>query len=374
MISIKIKNFILLFFILILLFVRDIGRLAYVYNFRWLYLIILSFLLTYFFVPFIIKFAYKFGLLDYPSERKVHLTPIPRIGGIAIYIGLIFSLIRNVQFAKEIVGIIISTTVLFLVSLLDDVYSIQAKWRLVVQILCSLVVIFFGFKITTLPKGFPLENFLEIFITVIWFVGIVNAVNFLDGIDGLVSGWGMLCGIFFLAISLLTSQKNIGFISSCLIGSCLGFLFYNWHPAKIFLGDCGSSLIGFILASISVMGWWAESNPLVSLSVPVLILSVPIYDMVYITISRIKNKQVRNFKEYIEYVGKDHIHHRLLKLGFNVPQAVFFVLLLSITTGFYSLIMKQVFTKDISSIVVLIQASLIFIMISVIMYVGREKI
>lgn len=371
--KVNFRQIFLIVLIFCFLFVREIGRQAYILNLRWLYLIILSFLISYFLTPFTIEFAKKFNILDYPSERKVHSTPTPRVGGIAVFFAIVVSLLRNFHFTREILGLIIATTIIFVVSILDDIYGLSAIFRLISQIFATVVVITFGFRITAVPIGFPMEDILEILITIIWFVGITNAVNFLDGIDGLVSGLGAFCSLMFLVISLTTGQKFVLYLCSVILGSCLGFIPYNWHKAKTFLGECGSSVIGFSLASISVIGWWAEKNPVVSLSVPIMILSVPIYDMIYITISRIRNGLVKNFKEWLEYVGKDHLHHRLLKLGFSVPQSVIFILLITFTAGFYSLLLKYLNVTNITATLILFHALLIFVLISIMMYIGREK-
>jgi len=369
-----IRQILLIFIIAFLLFYREIGRQSYLLNIRWFFLLILAFSVSNFLAPFAIRFAYKYKIFDMPDHnRKIHDIPMPRIGGVAIYISFILVLLRNVQFAKEILGILIASSIVFLVSFLDDIYSLSAGLRLLVQIFATLIVISFGYRITAVPNGFPLENLLEVIITIFWFVGITNAINFLDGIDGLVVGFGSFCSFLFLLISLLTNQKYVSYISAALMGACLGVLPYNWHKAKTFLGDCGANFIGFILASISVVGWWAENNPIVSLSTPVLILGVPIYDMIYITISRIRNKKVRNFREWIEYVGKDHIHHRLLNLNFSIPSAVGIVLLITLCLGLYSIILRYTHATDIIAMVVLFQALLIFILLSLIMISGREK-
>jgi len=321
----------------------------------------------------VITIAKKYNLLDYPDERKIHQIPTPRIGGIAVFLGIIITLLRNLQFVKEILGLLIPLCLLFFVSLLDDIYSLSAFLRLVSQVVASLILIFFGFKITAVPVGFPLEHILEAVITIIWIVGIINAVNFLDGIDGLVTGFGIFCSLTFLLLSLLTGQKYVSYLSAVLLGASLGFLPYNWYKAKIFLGESGSTIVGFMLAAISVIGWWAEKNPIVSLSTPVLILGVPIYDMIYITISRIKNKQVRNFKEWIEYVGKDHIHHRLLNLGFSVPISVGIILLISFCLSLYTIVIRYAIFTDKMAFVILFQAMLIFVILSIFMVVGKRK-
>ncbi|MCX7716202.1 MAG: undecaprenyl/decaprenyl-phosphate alpha-N-acetylglucosaminyl 1-phosphate transferase, partial [Endomicrobia bacterium] len=227
----KIAQVLLFGFILCLLFVREIGRQAYILNLRWLYLVILSFSISYFLVPFTIKIAHKFNILDYPSERKIHLTPTPRIGGVAIYLSILLTLLRNVQFTREILGLIISVGIIFIVSILDDIYGISAGVRLIAQVVATVVVVIFGFRITAVPSGFPLEYVLEVLITIIWFVGITNAINFLDGIDGLVSSFGTFCSLLFLFISLTTGQKFVSYLCSALLGSCLGLLPYNWYKA-----------------------------------------------------------------------------------------------------------------------------------------------
>jgi len=369
-----IRQIFLLLVISFLFFYRGVGRQAYLLNIRWLFLLTLAFCISYFLTPYTIKFAHKYKILDFPdNKRKIHDIPTPRIGGIAIYLTFVLVLLRNVQFAKEILGILIASSIVFFVSLLDDIYILSAGVKLLVQIFATLIVISFGYKITAIPNGFPLENLLEIIITIFWFVGITNAINFLDGIDGLVVGFGSFCSFLFLLISLLTNQKYVSYISATLMGACLGVLPYNWHKAKTFLGDCGANFIGFILASISVVGWWAENNPIVSLSTPVLILGVPIYDMIYITISRIKNKKVRNLKEWIEYVGKDHMHHRLLNLNFSVPSSVGIILLITFCLGLYSIILRYTQATDIIAMIVLFQTFLIFVLLSLIMVSGREK-
>ncbi|MFQ3675101.1 MAG: MraY family glycosyltransferase [Endomicrobiia bacterium] len=319
------------------------------------------------------QLAHKNNWLDYPNERKIHTVPIPRVGGIALVISFIITLARNLQFSPEVQGLLISTFLIVGISILDDIYSVTAWVKLVVQIIASLIIIGYGYKVTVIPNHWPFENFIEIIITIIWFVGVTNAINFLDGIDGLVTSFGIFCSAIFLILSIITGQKFLGYIISSLLGVCLGFLWYNWHPAKIFLGDSGSTLIGFVLASVSVVGFWAEGNLIVAASTPVLILSVPIYDMIYTTISRIKNGQVKSFKQWIDYVGKDHIHHRLLSLGFNIKQSVGIIILITFCLGLSTIVMQYLNYKSFGTILLLIQAVVIFVVITIIMIAGRKK-
>lgn len=361
-------------FLLILFFLSPIGgRWAYLLGVRWIYILILSFLISFFSVPLIIQIAYKFKWLDYPDERKVHTTPLPRVGGVAVTLSLILTLVRNFRFEKEILGLILGAVIIFSISFLDDIYNIKASVRLIAQILASLIIISFGYRITIIPVGWFLEYELEIILTVLWIVGIVNAINFLDGIDGLVTSFGIFCGTIFLLISILTKQHFLGFIISALVGSCLGFLPYNWHKAKIFLGDCGATLIGYVLAVSSVVGTWAVNNPVVAISTPLLVLGVPIYDVVYTTVSRIKNGSVKNFVQWLEFVGKDHIHHRLLNLGFTVPSSVGIVILITLCLGLSAITVRFTEIGSIGTIALLLQSVAIFVLISVIMLSGRKK-
>ncbi|MCS7151452.1 MAG: undecaprenyl/decaprenyl-phosphate alpha-N-acetylglucosaminyl 1-phosphate transferase [Endomicrobia bacterium] len=359
--------------VLSFIFIREIGRQAYLIGIRWVYLLLLSAGLSYLLTPFAIWIANKFNILDYPSERKIHSLPTPRVGGIAIFFAIVITLLRNVQFTKEIISFLVAICIIFLVGFLDDVYDLPASLRLAVQIITSLIIIFFGYRITAIPRGFPFEHLLEVIITVVWFVGIINAVAFLDGIDGLVSGFGAFCSTIFLVIALTTGQKHLSYLCAVVAGSCLGFLPYNWYKAKTFLGECGATVVGFMLASISVIGWWSEEKPIVSLTVPVLVLSVPIYDMIYITISRIVRGEIRSVKEWLEYTGKDHIHHRLLNLGFPVPYAVVFILLTTLSVGFYSLFIKYFCPNDFTAVLLLVQVSLVFILITIIMITSAKK-
>jgi len=348
------------------------GTWSYLVNLRWLYVLIFSFIVSNLFTPLCIKIAFKFNFLDIPDERKMHSVPVPRIGGLAIYISVITVIIRNLRFSAELLGLLIGGSLIFMLGFLDDIRGgLSATFRLFIQILSVVIVFLFGLRISFIPH-IPLESFWELLITILWFVGIINAINFLDGIDGLVSSFGIFCSLIFLLISWQTQQNYITYITASLIGSCLGFLPYNWTKAKIFLGDCGATFIGFMLAGISVMGTWAENNPVIALSTPLLILAIPIFDVIYTTISRIKNKSVKNLKQWLEFVGKDHFHHRLLKFGFNIEQTVGFIIFLNLAFGLSALIIRQ--TGTFGAIILLIQSVVILLIVVILMLAAREGI
>ncbi|MBU2567961.1 MAG: undecaprenyl/decaprenyl-phosphate alpha-N-acetylglucosaminyl 1-phosphate transferase [Elusimicrobia bacterium] len=346
------------------------GTWSYIIGVRWLYVFLLSFFLSIFFTIIAIYSAHKLKLLDHPDGRKVHILPTPRIGGIAIFLAFLFTLLRNLQFSRELMGLLIGGTIIFILGLLDDVYPLGAVPRIALQILASLIVIKSGVSITFIPSHWPMEKLLEAIITVLWFIGIANAVNFLDGIDGLVSSFGVMCSLLFFLIAMPTEQTFLGFLCIALAGACTGFLFFNWNPAKIFLGDSGSTFIGFVLAGIGVMGSWAENNPVVALSTPLLILGIPIFDMIYTTISRIKNGRVRNVRQWLEYVGKDHFHHRLMKMGFSIPRSVGFIVLLSLSLGLGALVIRDAGTTG--SLILIVQATVFFLVVVLLMLTGRQ--
>jgi UDP-GlcNAc:undecaprenyl-phosphate GlcNAc-1-phosphate transferase len=201
-------------------------------------------------------------------------------------------------------------------------------------------------------------------------VGITNAVNFFDGMDGLATGLTIIGSLSFFIVAEITGQSYLGFLTIALAGSCLGFLKFNFKPASIFLGDAGSTFLGFTLAGIAVMGNWAEKNPKVALSLPIIILSVLIFDMIYITIARVWDGRVRSFKGWVEYTGKDHLHHRLVALGFNETQTVLLIYLIAACLGLGGI--NLIATGDIRIYFEFIQAFFIFIIVVILMISGKK--
>src|SRR5207253_11437615 len=157
--------------------------------------------------------------------------------------------------------------------------------------------------------------------TVLWFLTVTNAIQFLDGMDGLAAGLGVIAGIFFSIVSLQTGQRYLMFLSAALLGACLGFLPYNFRPggATIFLGDSGASFIGFILAGLAAMGVWADNNPVASLCTPTLILGVPLFDVAFVGFVCVGAGKVRSLHEWLAYMGSDYLHHRFVVHGLTTP-------------------------------------------------------
>jgi len=337
--------------------------------FRWLFLLVFSFLLAFLSTKVIGRVATRLKILDHPNERKIHKKPIPLLGGLAIYASFVITIFLNFSFSIELKGVILGGTIILLLGLIDDIKHLSAKWKLLGQIVASGILISCGVKLSFLPDtwwGYTGE----VLLTIIWVVGITNAVNFFDGMDGLATGLTAVCSFSFFIVAEITGQSYLGFLTIALAGSCLGFLKFNFRPASIFLGDAGSTFLGFSLAGIAVMGGWAEKNPKVALSLPIIILSVLIFDMIYITIARVWDGRVRNFIEWIEYTGKDHLHHRLVALGFNETQTVLLIYLIAACLGMGGI--NLLATENLKIYFGFIQAFFIFIIVVILMIAGRR--
>lgn len=338
---------------------------------RWLYLFTFSFLLSMLLTSVFRKVSFRFKILDYPDERKIHSVPVPLLGGIGLYISFVITILLNFHFSLQLKGVVIGASIIVFMGLMDDIKPISAGLRLVGQILSALILIYCGVMVSFLPNVWW-GKIGEAIITVIWIVGITNALNFLDGLDGLAAGLSAIAAGSFFVIAIQTNQVYLGYLSVVLAGAAIGFLFYNFYPAKIFLGDAGSGFLGFCLAGLAVMGHWAEKDPIAALSVPVLILGVLIFDMIYITLSRIKKRKVSSFRSWIEYVGKDHFHHRLLKLGFSHRQAAVFIYLVALCLGLSAITLRHASASN--AIFLLLQAVLVFLIVAILMNVNKAKI
>ena len=339
---------------------------------RWLYLFLIAMSAVFLLAPLSVWLAHRIGAIDMPGERKVHTEPVPRIGGLAVYLAFLAAVVRNQQFSREIYGILLGGTIIFLLGFFDDWKGLSARARLFWQTVAALTVTFFGLHVS-FTLGLPLGTALSTVISVLWLVGIVNAFNFMDGIDGLASTMGAVCALLFLGIGWNSSQYPLSFISAALAGACIGFLRMNWRPARVFLGDSGSTFIGFILGCLALYGSWATDNPAVAFSTPLLVLGIPIFDIIYTTISRVRNGTVTNVKEWLEYAGKDHFHHRLMKLGMSVEQSVGFIMLLNVCLGLGAWTIRHT-ASTAGTWLLLAQSVLIFLMVVALMLLGRDSV
>ena len=286
-------------------------------------------------VPLVRKMCLKEGYYDLPGERKIHKKPIPRLGGIAIWLGTIFSLITVVlvqgayPFGNSISAILVGGTIMFILGMVDDTYGLSAKFKFFVQIGAALITFLLGIKI-----GYVYIPFLDIhwdlgalsfLITILWVVGLSNAFNFIDGVDGLAGTLGATSAITLgiIALFIQPPQDTCTLLCFILAGAIVGFLVFNYNPARIFMGDSGSLFMGFLLATLSITGIM-EGNSTIGIIVPMFILAIPILDITFSSLRRIL-KGVSPF-----HADSEHIHHKLLHAGLSqnmtVLTLVFFAL------------------------------------------------
>ena len=333
---------------------------------RWAHVMLLSFGISFSLSPVFSKIAFKLDMLDRPNTRKSHLQATPLLGGAAVFSGFLSALLINGIFSVELGAILIASLMLFAIGVLDDYKEISAGIKLLTQVICSLLVVGCGIVLRVIPTDFGIFSQIgNIVLTIIWIIGITNAMNFFDGMDGLAAGLGALIAFFLGVVAFQTSQPFIGWIAVAMMGGCIGFLPYNFKikgNAAIFLGDAGSTIIGFILACVAVYGDWAEGNPVVALVSPLLIFWILVFDMVHITVDRIMSGKVLSFRQWIEYVGQDHLHHRLAHaLGSN-KRSVLFIYSLSLCLGISAVALRN--ARVVDAVLLIFQASILVVLIT----------
>lgn len=296
-------------------------------------------LIAYGLMPYIIVLAHKVGALDIPDARRVHAIVTPRIGGLAVILAVNITLLLNFNYSLELKGVCISAFIVGCLSLWDDVHELSASIKLLGQLLALGVLMALGVHVDFAPDTWW-GNSLEYAITALWVIGITNAFNFLDGINGLASSLAATTCLLMGFLAWHTGQTYMLFLCLALAGAAIGFLPDNARyktPARSFLGDVGSTYLGWMMAAIAVMGDWSSDGAIKAYAAPLLIFSVMIFDMIHTTAARIKRGDVRSFREWIEYVGRDHLHHRLMDLGCSQIQAVTLIVGFSCMVGLAAL-------------------------------------
>ncbi|MFB1082244.1 glycosyltransferase family 4 protein [Jeotgalibacillus sp. JSM ZJ347] len=278
--------------------------------------------------PLVIKFAFLIGATDKPNHRKVHQKIMPRIGGLAIYISFVIGFLILSPGDVAAWPVLIGSFIIIVTGVVDDIREISPKVKLAGQFAAALVVIYGGVRleVINLPFGGELEfGFLSIPITVLWIVGITNAINLIDGLDGLAAG---VSSIALVSITLMAMLKGDMFVMSLgliLLMSILGFLFYNFHPAKIFMGDTGALFLGFMISVLALQGF--KNVTVISLIIPLIILGVPISDTFFAIIRRLVQKKPLSAPD------KSHLHHRLLDMGYTHKQTVIIIYMIAAMFG-----------------------------------------
>lgn len=350
----------------------------YAAGMRWLYVLLVSYLAAVGLTPLIRELAVRVGAVDQPSPRKIHQAATPLLGGVAVYLAFLISLLANAGgmvdpliVTEGMLGVLTGGTLLFLVGIRDDIREVPASTKLLVQVVAAGIVIGSGKLLTFFPHGLVGDT-LNVFLTVLWIVGITNAFNFFDGMDGLATGLAIIIAFFMGIVAFQTNQPVLGWVTVALIGAGLGFLPYNFKPkapATIFLGDAGSTFLGFTLACLAVKGNWAHGKLIVSVSTPILIFGILIYDMVHTTVERISTGKVTTLKQYLEYVGKDHMHHRMERSLGSRTDAVLMIFLLSIALGLAGVVLRSARTVD--ALFLLLQGTIIVVVVSILERRGR---
>lgn len=323
-------------------------------------ILLLSALISFLTTPFVIKLANKLGAIDIPKdERRVHTKPIPRMGGLSIYIACLVVSVFTIKYDFKMLGLFFSASFIVIMGILDDIKPLKPLTKLLVQIAAACILLLFDIRIKTLSIPFISQNnyidigYFGIPLTIVWVVGVTNAMNLIDGLDGLACGTGFIASLTLFIVAIIANRYVSAVITITLAGACLGFLYYNFNPARIFLGDTGSQFIGFMLSSVSIIGA-IKYHTAFSIYVPVLAFGVPIYDTLNAMIRRKLNGRP------IMEADRGHLHHRLLDNGFSHKNTVLFMYGLSIILGFISII-SMVMPFYITIILVLILISLLII-------------
>jgi UDP-GlcNAc:undecaprenyl-phosphate GlcNAc-1-phosphate transferase len=333
--------------------------------------LVIAFLAVYLTTPIFRKLSVKFRVLDLPNRRKIHRRAMPLLGGEAVFLGVLLGILWNLKEFFNLLPILAGATIILILGLFDDMKkgSLSAKVRLLMQFLAVMIVINSGIHVSFLPSNLW-GDIGEVIVTMVWILGITNAYNYLDGMDGLAAGSAVVNSFCFAIILFSTGQSTAGLLAASLIGACLGFLPYNLKKAKIFLGDAGSTTIGFLLASTALLGNWAQDN-LVRLSIPILVLGVPIFDMIFTTIMRIKEEKIKNIIEWLEYGGKDHFHHYLVDLGLEPFGAVLFIYFITLSVGISAIMVSNDTAAE--ALLTLSQSAIIFGVLAVLLVVGKRR-
>lgn len=294
---------------------------------------VIALIVTYICTPLVRTLAVKIGAIDAPDARKVHQVSIPRLGGLAIYIGYMVSLLYSVKDISSVKGLIIGSVILVAVGIWDDVKQIGPKTKLLGQIVAALMLPIFDNAIHFISIGDHMLylEYLSIPLTVFWIVGFTNIVNLIDGLDGLAAGISLIACIAICIVTLQMGQVDLACITLALAGAACGFLRYNFNPAKIFMGDTGSMLLGYTMAAISVMGS-VKTAATVGLVVPVIVLGLPILDTLFAIVRRRINGRP------VFQPDKGHLHHRLLAMGLTQKQAVLLMYAITAVLGCVSIV------------------------------------
>ncbi|GAW93130.1 glycosyltransferase family 4 protein [Calderihabitans maritimus] len=311
--------------------------------------------------PFIRKVAISMGAVDIPNERKIHKEPMPRMGGLALYLAFVIPVLLIQPLDRPLMGLVAGGSIILVLGLADDFFGISPSVKLLGQVIGALVLVFFGVQVDFLTNPFDGMIFLgklAVPVTIFWVIGITNAVNLIDGLDGLASGTSAIAAVTVAVVAMAEGQVQVGYYALILAAAVLGFLRYNFFPAKIFMGDSGSLFLGFNLAALAVMGL-TKGATIISLFVPVLILGIPILDTFFAILRRYISGRS------IFQADREHLHHRLLEVGLSHRQAVLVIYALNGILGASAILLTRLTTD---------QGVIILIGIVMLVFLGADRL
>ena len=328
-------------------------------------------------MPLAIFLLNSLGAVDHVSANKIHRQPVPRGGGIVIFFAFAVAVLAPNYRENPMNGVLIGAFICLVVGAADDFTGgIPAVWKFLTLLLVTGVLYYYGVRLKLFP--WEIVNFA---FTLLWIVGVTSAFNGIDNMDGLAGGVSVIAAAMYLIIAIEaylkagteTSLSWFGLLAAGLIGANLGFLVYNFRPARVFMGDAGSFFLGFTLAALGVMGEWTES-PVVSATVPVLILGVPIFDFAYIIIARILRGETRTLRQVIEHCAPDHLSHRLVWIGFSQRKAVLFIYVIALGLGVTGILLCHT-RNEFDSVLGLVQGfAIVFIVMTLMATAARRQI
>ena len=278
------------------------------------------------------KLAKKIGAIDIPKDkRRMHTDSVPLIGGLAIFLGFLVSTVLFAEIDIKIIAILSGALIMVVLGVFDDKYALGAKFKLMIQIIAAAIPVIAGVRIERIILPFLKSGGIEFGwlaypITILWIVALTNAVNLIDGLDGLAAGVSAIASFSMFLIALMQGNYVIAVMSAALVGACCGFLPYNFSPASIFMGDTGSTFLGFVMASLSVLGLF-KIHAIISFAVPFIAFGIPIFDTSFAIFRRIKEHRP------IMSPDRGHLHHRLVDMGFSHKQAVLIIYAICIVLG-----------------------------------------
>ena len=313
--------------------------------------------------PLAIYVARKLNVVDIPNERKVHTGSIPRMGGMAIYGAFVLGTLSLGIYTKQVAALLIAGSLVMFVGWVDDVRGISPKIKLIGQVIASLILIKGGFYVQFITNPFTDGGLISlgiftIPITILWLTGISNAVNLVDGLDGLSAGVSAIAALTMTIVCFVQGQLQTAALAAVLAAAAFGFLRYNFHPARTFMGDCGALFLGFVLGALAIMGL-SKGATIISIFIPLIIMGIPVFDTFFAIMRRIF------LHKPIFEADKGHLHHSLLSLGLSHRQTVLAIYAISVVMGLSAILL-----------VLLTSAQAVVLLIALIIgtFAGAEKL